>query len=253
MPGPTLDPIGTHRDYTDEEGKVLKHVVTSWNAGEQERPDDGKDDPPRDDYGFLIGTPAAERDHASLWISQGYVGIVSGQIKDAEKKMNAAIIILAKVKQIDPQGFQETCAARALGQLIDGTSPRNDGGAAMAVAFVLNNLAPEEATSLSGGTDVTDRAMTRAKNAARTFAAKAHQGHYANKIKGWEESFDRSKFSHGVLYMNRADREVEVKRRAPLGRAARAAIHSEVGHMDGPAVRKVQTAAAAKAILGSGS
>ena len=249
---PTLNSIGTHRDNTDEEDKVLGHVVTAQNFGEQERPRDGKDDPPRDTYGFLIGTDV---NHAALWASQGYKSTVGKQVRLAEQKMMHCIITLAKVKQIDHAGFIETCTARALGQVIAvAAQDMSDGAqAARAVAHVLNNLAPDEATSLAGGTDVTDRAMTRAKNTAITEGKNIFQGHLASKISMWEESNDRSRFSHGDRYMNRAEREVEVTRRDGLTLSQRKTLESEVGHMNGPAVGKVPTAAAAKAILGNGS
>jgi hypothetical protein len=246
---PKLDSFGTHRDCTDEEAKVIKHVVTAVNAGDQEIADP---DAPKDDYGFLAGTDV---DHAALWTSQGHFGIVESQVEMAELKMTQAIIILARVKQIDHAGFIEVCTARALGQMIDISEHdiSDSASAARAVAHVLNNLAPDEATSLAGGTDVTDRAMTRAKNAAITTGKNIFQGHLASKISMWEESNDRSRFSHGVRYMNRAEREVEVTRRDGLTLSQRKTLESEVGHMNGPAVGKAPTAAAAKAILGNGS
>jgi hypothetical protein len=243
---PKLDSFGTHRDPTDEEAEVLKHVVTARNAGDQEIADD--DDSSRDDYGFLVGTDV---NHSALWTSQGYFGTVDSQVEKAERKMTAAIIVLARVKQIDPAGFIETCTARALGQEIDVSKHDTSESAiaARAVAFVLNNLAPEEATSLAGGTDVTNRAMTRAKNAAIVKGSDRFDGHFATKIRTWEESHDRSIFSHGDQYLNRAQRETEVTRREGLTKEQRTALAPLVG----PSVLKNQTTAAAKAILGNGS
>ena len=216
MVAPTLDQIGTHRDSTDEEIKVLKHVVAN----------------------------------DTNWVNQGHSGIVNGQVKGVEAKMTEAIIVTARVKEMDRQGFLEACGARAQGLTLDG-APGGAGGAANAVAYLLNNLDPSEANSLAGGTDVTDRAMTRAKNAIIVIATNDFKAHFSNKIHGWEESNDRSRFSHGNQYMNRVEREAEVIRRNGLTRSERAALASN--HMDGPAVRKVQTAKAAKAVLGNGS
>ena len=209
---PTLNKIGTHRDNTDEEIKVLNHVIESDAA----------------------------------WNTNGHYGIVEGQVTGIGQKMTEAIIIAARVKQIDHDGFLAACLIRAQGKTVTG---QRDNAASHAVAFLLNNLEPDEANSLAGGTDVTDRAVTRAKNAAIISASMEFKGHHYNKVKKWEESNDRSRFSHGAQYLNRAQREVEVTRRLGLTKAQRAAL----APLEGPSVLKTQTTASAKAILGNGS
>ena len=99
------------------------------------------------------------------------------------QKMAEAIIITARVKQMDPTGFLEACGARAMGLTVDGSGQLGEGGAAMAVAYLLNNLEPDEAKSLSEGNDVTDRAIVRAKNTAAAEAATEIDGHLGNKVK----------------------------------------------------------------------
>jgi hypothetical protein len=209
---PTLNEIGTHRDSTDEEIKVLNHVVKSDTD----------------------------------WVTKGHYGIVEGQVTGVEQRMTEAVIITARVKQIDHDGFLAACLIRAQGKTVTG---QRDNAASHAVAFLLNNLEPDEANSLAGGTDVTDRAMTRVKNATIVSATDDFKGHFSTKIKTWEESHDRSTFSHGDQYLNRAQREVEVKRRLGLTKAQRAAL----APLEGPSVLKTQTTASAKAILGNGS
>jgi hypothetical protein len=213
---PTLNQIGVHRDCTDHETCVLNHVVESDTD----------------------------------WVTQGHYGIVEGQVTGVDQRMTEAIIITARVKQIDHDGFLAACLIRAQGGTVTG---QRDNAASHAVAFLLNNLEPSEANSLAGGTDVTDRAMTRVKNATIVSATNDFKGHFSTKIKTWEESNDRSRFSHGAQYMNRAQREVEVTRRLGLTKEQRAALEQEVGHMSGPSVLKTQTTVAARAILGNGS
>lgn len=206
----TLNSSGVVRDRTDDEIKVLEHVVLS---------EDG-------------------------WINGGRFGIISGQVEDAERRMAEAIIITARVKQMDPDGFLEACNARASGLSIDGQGD----AARAAVAFLLNNLEPDEANSLAGGTDVTDRAVIRCKNAAMVEGALAFDVALVGKVNKWEESYDRSTWKHGDQYLNRTQREVEVTRRKGLTKAQR----MELPSLGAEAVLKVQTGAAAKAILGSG-
>ena len=210
MAKPKIVLEGTVRDRTDHEHDVLDHVV----EGEKE------------------------------WTDRGRLGFVLGQVEGAGKRMDESIIIAARVKQMDPTGFLETCGARASGLEIVGDTPVK-----AAVAFLLNHLEPAEAASLASGTDVTDNAIIRCENAARINAVADHEIALVSKVNRWEESHDRSTWKHGDQYLNRAQREAEVTRREGLTKEQRAAL----APLEGPSVLKTQTHAVAKAILGSGS
>lgn len=208
MAQPTLTTTPDAKTRSDAETSVLSHVATN----------------------------------ADRWVSDGQLGIVSGQVEDAERRVKEAIVIAARVKQMDPTGWLEACGARASGLTIVGEVF----GANAAVAYLLNNLEPAEANSLAGGTDVTDRAITRAKNKATLAASTDFDRHLESKIKGWEESHDHATWKFGADYMPRVPREVEVARRTTLTQEQRVAL----GPLYGPAKRRViNTLASAKAIL----
>lgn len=208
MAQPTLITTPDAKTRSDAETAVLNHVVES----------------------------------ADVWVNDGQLGIVIGQVEGAERRMNEAIIIAARIKQMDPTGWLEVCGARAQGLVITGQKF----GADAAVAFLLNNLEPDEANSLAGGTDVTDRAIIRAKNKATLAASTDFDRHLESKIKGWEQSHDHATWKFGVDYMPRVPREVEAARRTTLTKEQRAAL----GPIYGPAKRRgVNTLAQAKAAL----
>ena len=199
---PKLVAAAAPRNRTDHEIEVLRHVVKS----------------------------------STDWVAKGQEGIIDGQVTAVNQKMAEAIIITARVKQMDPTGFLEACGARAMGLTVDGSGQLGEGGAAMAVAYLLNNLEPDEAKSLSEGNDVTDRAIVRAKNTAAAEAATEFDGHLGNKVKRWEESHDKALFDADALgrpYRRRSVRELDD------------------GWQHSPAILNAPDVKASKAILGS--
>tara|TARA_R110000765_G_scaffold421285_1_gene527314 strand:+ start:110 stop:745 length:636 start_codon:yes stop_codon:yes gene_type:complete len=201
---------GRVRDRSDHETAVLKHVIVD----------------------------------EMQWVDDGRYGLLDGQVESASKKIQEAIIITAKVKQMDPTGFLEVCGARTQGLTVVG---KTGDPASHAVAFLLNNLEPAEANSLAGGTDVTDNAVMRAMNAARVEAVADHEVALLHKVGKWEESHDRSTSKHGANYLNRAQREVEMDRRDAMTPEQRKGLPP----MRGRSVLPRLNTSAAKSILGT--
>jgi hypothetical protein len=77
---------GRVRDRSDHETAVLRHVVVD----------------------------------EMQWVDDGRYGLLDGQVESASKKIQEAIIITAKVKQMDSTGFLEVCGARAQGLTVVG-------------------------------------------------------------------------------------------------------------------------------------
>tara|TARA_R110000765_G_scaffold29542_1_gene70414 strand:+ start:596 stop:1216 length:621 start_codon:yes stop_codon:yes gene_type:complete len=199
----------------------------------------------RDNTEYETGVLNHTTESASEWVKNGRYGTVNSHIELAERRINEAIIIAARVKQMDPTGFLEACGARAMGLTLTGCpEPSHVAGVSAAVAYLLNHLEPAEASSLASGTDITDNAITRVKNNATLAGATTHLGHLDDKVKEWEESYDYAMWKYKDRYKPLAERMTGIGRDANPRDSAEKVVN-------GYNVRnKVQSLADAKAIFG---
>jgi hypothetical protein len=200
----------------------------------------------RDNTEYESGVLNHATESANEWVKHGRYGTVNSHIKLAEKRCIEAIIIAARVKQLDPTGFLEACGARAMGLTLSGCpEPSHAAGVSAAVAYLLNHLEPAEASSLASGTDITDNAITRAKNNATLAGATTHLGHLDDKVEEWEGSYDYATWKYKDRYKTLAERIA-----AGFGKGSNPNDSAEKV-VDGLNVKnKVQSLADAKAIFG---
>jgi|TARA_R110000824_G_scaffold398179_1_gene601952 hypothetical protein len=141
------------------------------------------------------------------WIDQGRRGTIDKHKRLTRRRINEAIIIAARVKQMDPTGFLEACGARAMGLTLTGLpEPNQAAGVTGAIAYLLNHLEPAEASSLASGTDVTDNAITRADNDAILYGATTHLGFLDDKVEEWENSYDYAAWKYKDRYLTLPER-----------------------------------------------
>jgi len=210
----------TMRDSTEYEIAVLNHATTG-----------------------CINEPL---DGAAGWVRRGRYGTVISHIELAERRCTEAIIIAARVKQMDPTGFLEACGARAMGLTLSGCpEPSHAAGVSAAVAYLLNNLEPAEASSLASGTDITDNAITRAKNNATLAGATTHLEHLDDKVEEWEGSYDYAMWKYKDRYKTLTERIA-----AGFGKGSNPNDSAEKVVNGLNVKNKVQSLADAKAILG---
>jgi hypothetical protein len=141
------------------------------------------------------------------WIDQGRRGTIDKHKRLTRRRINEAIIIAARIKQMDPTGFLEACGARAMGLTLTGLpEPNQAAGVTGAIAYLLNHLEPAEASSLASGTDVTDNAITRADNDAILYGATTHLGFLDDKTAEWELSYDHATWKYKDRYLTLPER-----------------------------------------------
>jgi len=141
------------------------------------------------------------------WIDRGRRGTIDKHKRLTKRRINEAIIIAARIKQMDPTGFLEACGARAMGLTLTGLpEPNQAAGVTGAIAYLLNHLEPAEASSLASGTDVTDNAITRADNDAILYGATTHLGFLDDKTAEWEDSYDYAAWKYKDRYLTLPER-----------------------------------------------